>query len=283
MNDSAESGLLKPVDIRQVFRAKNPRLARMIPGFVYRYLERIVHQKDINAFLSVHGHKTGLDFVHAAIEDFNVSLQVNGEENLERNGRFIFACNHPWGGFDGMLLMDVLARHYSDFRVLVNDILMYIANLHGLFIPINKHGKQDPEAARVLHETYLSNVQIVTFPSGFVSRYIGGRVMDMVWKKNFISKAVQYRRDIIPVFFDGRNSRFFYALYLIRKFLGIKTNLEMLYLVDETYRHRNKNLAVTFGRPIPYTTFDRSKSPMQWAKWVKEQVYALGGITDIPV
>jgi putative hemolysin len=160
---------------------------------------------------------------------------------------------------------------------------MNILNLQSLFIPINKHGKQGAEAASRLHEAFLSDIQIITFPSGLVSRYIRGQVMDLEWKKNFISKAVRYKRDIIPVHITGRNSDFFYRLYKIRKFLGIKANLEMFYLVDETYKHRNDHLTITFGRPISYLTFDSSKTPIQWAKWVKEQVYALAGITEVPV
>ena len=283
MSDNGLPGKIKPVNVRQVFHDKNPRLASILPGFVYRYLEKIIHQKEVNDFLAKHGVKIGLDFVRAAIEDFNVTITVAGEENLPKDRRCIFASNHPLGGFDGMLLMDIMDRYYTDFKFLSNDILMNIVNLHPLFIPINKHGKQAIESAGKLHEAYLSDTQIVTFPSGLVSRYIHGQVMDLEWKKNFITKAVHYKRDIVPVHFTGRNSPFFYRLYLIRKFLRIKANLEMFYLVDETFKHRNDHLTVTFGKPIPYCTFDSSKSPLQWAKWVKEQVYGLAGITDVPV
>lgn len=274
---------IKPINIRQVFHDKNPRLAAMLPAFIYRYLERIAHQRDINEFLEKHGEKQGLDFVRAALQDFNVTITVIGEENLPRNKRCIFAANHPLGGFDGILLMDVMSRYYSDFRFLSNDILMNITNLHSLFIPINKHGKQAMESAARLHEAYLSDKQIVTFPAGLVSRYINGQVMDLEWKKNFITKSVQYQRDVVPVHFTGRNSAFFYRLYRIRSMLGIKANLEMFYLVDETFKHRNDHLTVTFGKPIPFTTFDHSRTPVQWAKWVKEQVYGLAGVTVVPL
>jgi putative hemolysin len=274
---------IREINIRRIFHDKNPTLARMLPGFVFRYLERIAHQREINDFLARHGDKMGLAFARAAIEEFNVSVTIRGDENLPRDGRFIFAANHPLGGFDGILLMDVLSRYYSDYKFLSNDLLMNIINLHPIFIPINKHGKQAVEAAARLDEAFRSDTHIVTFPSGFVSRYIGGQVMDLQWQKNFISKAIQYKRDIIPVHFTGRNSGFFYRLYKIRKLLGIRSNLEMFYLVDETFRHRNDHLTVTFGPPISYVTFDKSRTPLQWAKWVKEQVYALGGVTDVPL
>lgn len=270
------------VNVRQVFYNKNPKLARLLPGFIFSYLERIVHQDDINGFLSRHGDKYGVEFARAAIEDFHVSLELKGEENLPKDSRCIFASNHPLGGFDGILLMEVMSMHYSDFRFLSNDILMNIPNLVPLFLPINKHGKQATESAEKLHEAYLSDVQIVTFPAGLVSRKIKGQIIDLEWKKNFISKAIRYKRDIVPVHCTGRNSDFFYRLANFRKFLGIKSNIEMLYLVDETYRHQNEKVTITFGKPVPYTLFDHTRTPLQWAKHIKEIVYAMAGETRVP-
>jgi hypothetical protein len=172
-----------PVNVREVFRNKNPRLAGLLPGFIFRYLEKIVHQEDVNSFLDRHGDKFGLDFARAAIEEFDVKLSVKGIDNIPTEGKYIFASNHPLGGFDGLLLMSVLESRFSGFKVLVNDILMNIKNLHPLFIPINKHGKQGLEAARILDEAYRSDLQILTFPSGFVSRRIKGQIVDLVWKE----------------------------------------------------------------------------------------------------
>ncbi len=273
----------QPVNVREVFRNKNPRLAGLLPGFLFRYLERIVHQLEINSFLERHGDKTGLDFVHAVIDEFDVKLTVEGIDDIPREGRYILTSNHPLGGFDGMLLMSILEKKFNGFKVLVNDILMNIKNLHPLFIPINKHGKQGLEAAKALDETYQSDIQILTFPAGFVSRRIKGQIVDLVWKKNFIVKSVQYQRDIIPVFVSGRNSEFFYRLGTIRRALGIKANLEMFYLVDETFRHRHKSISIIFGTPISYQTFDKSRKSLEWARWVKEKVYKLNGIDSIPV
>jgi putative hemolysin len=271
------------INVRQVFYNKNPKLARILPGFIYRYLERIVHQDDINGFLQRHGQKFGVDFARAAIEEFNIKLEVKGTDNLPGDKRCIFASNHPYGGFDGILLMEVMSRYYSEFAFLSNDIMMNIGNLASLFLPINKHGKQTAESAGKLHEAYLSNMQILTFPAGLVSRKIQGQIIDLEWKKNFISKAIHYKRDVIPVHCTGRNSEFFYRLANFRKLMGIKSNIEMLYLADETFKHKNEKVTISFGKPISYNTFDRTKTPVQWAKCVKEQAYALAGITSVPL
>jgi putative hemolysin len=275
MQENSPDMEITRIDVRKVFHSKNPKLSNLLPGFVFRYLERIAHQNDINDFLERHGDKYGLAFARAAIQEFNVSVTLEGEENLPREGHFIFASNHPLGGFDGMILIDVITRIYGEVRSLTNDILMNVANMTDLFVPINKHGKQASEAAAILDAAFRSDIQILTFPAGLVSRYVGGRVMDLEWKKSFITKSVQYKRDVIPVYFHGRNSNFFYAFYRVRKFLGIKTNLEMFYLVDETFKHRNKSFRITFGKPIPHQTFDRSKTHAEWAEWVKGRVYGL--------
>ncbi len=223
MNGSEASGKVKLVNVRQVFHDKNPHLAALLPGFVYRYLERIAHQREINEFLAKHGDKYGLDFARAAIQDFNVTVTVAGEENIPRNSRCIFASNHPLGGFDGILMMEVMSRYFTDFKFLSNDILMNIINLHPLFIPINKHGKQAIESAGKLHEAYLSDTQIVTFPSGLVSRYINGQVMDLEWKKNFITKAIHYQARCCSGTFYGQEFCFFLSTLPAQENAGHKS------------------------------------------------------------
>jgi len=263
------------VNVREVFRSKNPRMAKILPGFVYRYIERIVHQDYINDFLRRHGEKRGLDFIHAVLDEFNVDITIQGEHNIPRKGRFIFASNHPLGGFDGILLLDIVNRYLGNAKFLVNDILMNMSVLEDLFIPINKHGAQTRESALLLDEIFRSDIQILTFPSGLVSRKIKGIIQDLPWQKSFVSKAVQYQRNIIPVHFSGRNSNFFYNLANIRKFLGIKWNLEMFFLVDETIKHRNTDITVTFGEIIPWSGISKDKSYQEWADDIRSKVYAL--------
>ena len=277
-----QSQFLKPINIKQVFKEKNPALARYIPGFIYRYLKKIVHENDINEFLERHGTKLNVDFINAALEDYNVKLNVKGVDSLPETGHLLFVSNHPLGGFDGLLLMKTIFEKYGSCKVLINDILMNLANIRGMFIPINKHGRQASDFARTINEAYASDEQLMTFPAGMVSRKINGQIMDLKWQKSFIQKCVQYKRTVIPTFVTGNNSQFFYRLANIRKTLGIKANIEMLYLVNETYKHLNKSFTIKFGNPISYETFNSSKKSQEWAKWVKEQAYALNGISEVP-
>lgn len=271
---------VKPIDIREIVRSKSPSIARMLPGFVYRYIHRIIHVDYINYLLKEFGHLDDLEFLRAIIKDFNVNIVILGEENLPADGRFIFAGNHPLGGFDGIILLEVLTRRYSQVRFLVNDILMNITPIKGLFVPINKHGAHSREAARMIDQAMQSDMQILTFPSGLVSRKIKGRIADLAWKKNFIHKAIEHKRDVIPVYFTGRNSNWFYFLAKLRKFLHISWNLEMFYLPDETYKHRNKTVCVRFGKPIPWQAFTKDKTAQEWTEYVRGQVYAMAAEAD---
>ncbi len=278
-----KKSLLDKVDVKKAFYKKNPRVAKLLPGFIYWFIQRIIHQKDLNDFLSRHGQKTGIDFVNAAIKDFNISINVEGEENIPNNERYIIVANHPLGGFDGIILMHLMSKYFPDIKFLVNDILMNILNLEELFIPVNSFGGQSVEYVKRIEEEYASDSQILNFPAGICSRKIKGRIMDLPWKKSFINKAINHKRDIIPVYFGGRNSNFFYNLANLRKFLGIKTNIELFLLPGEMYKQRNKTISVNFGNSVSYKTFDKSKSHREWAKWIKDKAYALGGVYDIPL
>jgi putative hemolysin len=263
-----------------VFLKKNPKLAKKLPGSVYRYINRIGHIDEINELLAHHGNEQGIEFANSMVKEFNVHQTLVGVENIPPAGRFIFASNHPLGGFDSLLLLGNLQRWLGETVTLVNDILMNIPQLHPVFVPLNKHGGHPKEIIRQLHETYSSDKQILIFPSGFASRKINGKIQDLPWKKHFIAKAIEYERDVIPVHVSGRNSNFFYRLARFRSLLGIKWNLDMFYLSDETFRHKNQNFTLTFGKPISYKHFDNSKTLDQWAAEVREIVYKLPNVFE---
>ncbi len=264
------------IDLRKAIGDKNPRLLRMLPGFVIRYLERTIHQDDLNEIIGRYGHMKGVDFVRNALEFMHVSWETYGLENIPKEGRFIFVSNHPLGGLDGLVFMKVIGEIFPEIRFPVNDLLLNIPGLNAVFLPINKHGSQSRDAVRAIDEAYASDAQILYFPAGLCSRKKKGKIVDLKWQKHFIKKAVQYKRDVIPVFFSGRNSNFFYNLSNIRIALGIKANIEMIYLPDEMFKQKDKKLALKVGNPIPYTLFDRSHKPDYWADYVRERVYELG-------
>ena len=275
MDPLTEKKIFLQIDVEDVIRSKSPSLAKVIPGFLIRYLKRIIHQDDINLILRNFGHLKDLEFIKPTLEFMGINYRVFGSENFPYVGRYFFVSNHPLGGLDGLVFMNELGKHYKNIKFPVNDILMNLENLSGIFLPVNKHGGQAKDAIRQLEETYASDSQILYFPFGLCSRKKHGVVKDLVWHKSFITKAVQHKRDIVPAFFSGHNSNFFYNLSNIRTSLGIKANIEMLYLPDEMFRQKEKEISLVFGKPIPWQTFDRSKSPSEWAEWVKIKSYEL--------
>jgi putative hemolysin len=262
------------IDVQKVFADKNPTLSRMIPGFIVSYLKRIIHQDEINAFLMQHGHLKGLPFVDEVVNMFRPSITLRGLDNITPEGRFVVASNHPLGGLDGIVLMQAIGKVRHDIQFPVNDILLNISNLQPLFVPINKHGS-NADNIRILNETFEGNSIVCYFPFGLVSRKRKGIIRDLDWKKTFLSKARRYKRDVVPTHISGRNSDFFYRLANLRKFLGIKANIEMLYLVEEFFKQQDQDICITFGSPIPWQFFDRRHTENQWAERLRGFVYYL--------
>jgi len=263
------------IDVKNVIYSKNPALAKAVPGFVINYLKRIVHQDELNEFLGKWGHLRDSELIEAGLKHFEIKFKVLNSENIPESGRYIFVSNHPLGGLDGLVFIYELSKHFHDIKFPVNDILTNIKNLSGIFLPVNKHGSLAKEAARMIEEAYSSDCQILNFPAGLCSRKIRGVIMDLRWQKSFITKSIQHKRDVIPAFFSGRNSNFFYNLANVRKMLGLKVNIEMLYLADEMFKQRDKEITLVFGEPIPWETFDKSRSALEWADWVKSKSYEL--------
>lgn len=269
------------IDIRGVLKRKAPKAH--IPEFIIRYLERITHVKQMNAFLSIHTTEKNYDFIKVVLEEeLGCSASIEGTDNIPTDGcPVIFVSNHPLGGLDGMIIAQMIHESrkssHRELKVIVNDLLMHIEPLAGLWAPVSKVGKLSKEQALEQQKMWESEVDVLSFPAGACSRLqrINGKwqIKDLEWQKNFIQRAKEYKRNIVPIFFEGHNSKFFYTLAFIRKLLHIKLNIEMLYLVDEMYGSYGKHFRVHVLPPIPYTTFDNSKTPKEWAQYVKDIVY----------
>ena len=266
----------KFINIEKAIASKNPRLLKLLPGFLLRYIKRVIHEDELNDAIYRNRHRHDIDFVNAAMEEFGANTSVRGEENIPREGGVIMAANHPLGGLDGIAFMKVAGQYRPDIRFFVNDLLMALKNFAPIFVPVNKHGRNSSEYTQKFEEVYASDACLLIFPAGLVSRRQEHRkVMDLMWRKSFITKAIQYHKNVVPVYIDGHNSKFFYNLAYWRKKIGIKANLEMFYLVDEMYRQKGKTISFIFGEPISWETFTRDKPAEYWAGRVKEHVYAL--------
>ncbi|MCF0202104.1 MAG: glycerol acyltransferase [Bacteroidaceae bacterium] len=269
----------KTLDIDRILKGKLGNKSRLVPRFLVNWLKAIAHEEELNEFLWSSRHATGTVWLKECISYLDIDLQLVGGENLPDDSdgrRYTFVSNHPLGGADGIILGSVIGERYNgNFAYLVNDLLMNLPGLAPLCIPINKTGKQSRDFPRMVNEGFRGDKHMLMFPAGICSRKIDGRIQDVPWSKTFVSKSIETHRDIVPIHFSGRNSERFYRIANISKSLGLKFNPAMLLLSDEMYLNRHKTFTVTIGKPIHYKTFDKSRTALQWAQYVREKVYDL--------
>lgn len=269
----------KTIDISDILRGKMGSKAKFVPSPLVKWLKHIVHQDEVNKYLWDSRHLTGVEWLEDCMRYLDMTLEIVGKENLpdKNDGKlYTFVSNHPLGGEDGVALGAVIGRHYDGrFRYLVNDLLMNLPGLAPLCIPINKTGSQSRSFPAMVEAGFRSDNHMLMFPAGLCSRRINGEIRDLPWKKTFITKSVETHRDVVPIHFGGRNSDFFYTLANVCKALGIKFNIAMLFLVDEMYKNVHKSFRIAIGKPIPWQTFDKSRTPAQWAQYVQDEVYKL--------
>ena len=263
------------IDIDKVISSKSPSLQKKLPRFAVRWLKKILHIDEINYYLYLYRDKFGPDFTEVILSKaLSIKIEVVNPQNIPHGNNPLLVANHPLGGVDGMALINEIGKVRKDVLFPVNDFLLYLPGLRDNFIPINKVGRNSSNL-NALEEAFKGNNALLYFPAGLCSRKQNGQIKDLEWKKAFIKKAIQYHRDITPVYVDAKNTNRFYRIANLRKKLGIKFNIEMALLPDEMFKQRGKTIRLIFGKPISYTVFDKRHSDTEWAALVKEYVYEL--------
>lgn len=265
------------IDLEAVISGKAPQLKKKLPTWTIRMMERLICQKEMNDILTRLGHNNGAAFAKAMSRDLNVKYTVEGMENLNRQGHYMLVSNHPLGAFDGISYIAIFGDYFKQIKVIVNDLLMYIEPLQSVFLPVNTMGRQKRADIENLQRAYNNpETQLISFPAGFCSRYIDGRIQDIEWKKSVIRQSIESKRDIVPMYFEGRNSITFYALEWVRRKLHMKFNIGLILLPRQMIKTaRGKHFRIYIGKPIPYQHFDQSKTDTQWAQWLREECYKL--------
>ena len=263
------------LDLEQVIRSKAGDKARYIPRFVMNWIKKFMHLDFINDYLK-EGY-VGVDFCVNAIEYLGVELEVKGLENLPKDGRtYTFVSNHPLGAIDGVTLGAVIGNEYNGkIKYFLNDLLMNLKGLAPLGIPVNKFGGQARNLSTLVKEAYTSENQVLVFPAGLCSRKIDGKIQDIKWSKAFVKYSRETGRDIVPVYFEGENSKRFYRIASLQKKLGLKFNFAMMLLPSEMYRSKGRKYRVTIGKQISILSFDKTRSDNECAQIVRNKVYEL--------
>ncbi len=271
----------KTIDIDQILESKLGAKKKWVPRFAVRWLKHIVHEDEVNRYLWSSRHLVGTEWLEECVRYLDMHVTIEGEENLpsKDDGKlYTFVSNHPLGGQDGVCLGAIIGRHYDGrFRYLVNDLLLNLPGLRPVSIGINKTGRQSRDFPRMVEAGFQSDNHMLMFPAGLNSRKHGDVIHDLPWKKTFVAKSVEYKRDVVPIYFSGRNSDRFYRVANLCKALHSKVNFAMLFLVDEMYKNVHKDFRIVIGKPIPWQTFDKSRTAAEWVLYVEDKVYEQAG------
>ena len=250
-----------------------PAMRAKLPGFAKRFLKRRLHIDQINDCIMKAEHYAGAGFFDEALDYIGITYKVRGEENLDLSKKYLFACNHPLGGPEALIIGSIFRKIYGDgFMVPSNQILYNMKPLQEFFVPVSVGGRQGRGIAEKIAGMFESDRQVLVFPAGLCAKSIKGVVTEMPWKKMFITQSRKYERDVVPVHISGHNSKWYFFLSWLSRMLKLKFNIGMLYLVDELFGQKGNEFVITFGKPVPYESFDSSKTDLQWADEVKNIV-----------
>ena len=263
------------INIARIIKDGDSSNLKRIPGFVIKWIEKIIRQEKLNQILTKYSAYEGLEFLPKIIEEFNINIEVDGIKNLPESGRCFFLSNHPFGIIDGLVLTTIVSNKYHVLKSIGNEVFMYVPHLKPLIAAVNVFGRNSREYISALESIYNSDVPITHFPAGLVSRRYKNKIQDGQWQKSFITKAISFKRDVVPIYFYGRNSNLFHIINVVRRVLGIKTNFELILLPHEMFRKKNKTIKVKIGKPISYQIFDKTYSHWDWADRVRRHVYDL--------
>lgn len=264
----------KFVDVEHILKTKARKLYRWLPRFAINWIKNKLHEEEINRAMFLLKDVKGLDFNTKVLEYLEASVESLNAELIPRQGNITVVANHPLGGLDGLALIKAVGDVRPDVHFLVNDILKNVSNYGDVFVAVNKVGATSAGSLRTMEEIFRLGGAVLIFPAGLVSRKIDGKVRDLVWKKSFVTQSVDHKRMVQPVYIEGQNSSFFYNFANWRKKLGVKFNIEMLFLPDEMFKADKATIRIHFSQPFSYEVFDGSRSHKEWSEEVYRYIYS---------
>ncbi len=266
---------MNSINISHIIKNSDSKFLKSLPNFVIKVIIKIFRQKELNRTINKCSDYDGIDFMTKFLEELDIKIEIEGKENLPENGKCIFVANHPFGLLDGIILTNVIGNKYKQIKIIGNEALMFIPNLRSIIANVSVFGKNPKKYFIELNKVFASDIPIIHFPFGLVSRFYKFKIQDKSWKKSFITKAVTNQRDVVPIRFHGRNSNLFYTIYFFRQIFKIKFKIELVLFPREMFKKKGKSIKVKIGKPISHNVFDKSLSHTEWAQKVRSQVYKL--------
>lgn len=225
----------------------------------------------------------GREFADHLLENMNITIDVNPTqlENIPKEGGFVVVSNHPFGGIEGVMLLSAIAKVRPDFKIMANFILSHIPNLSECFFAVNPFEK-NPEwkssvggiKGAILHLEAGNGLGV--FPAGEVSRYHGHDYPeDLPWSNSIARIIKNAKVPVVPVFWEGRNSKLFYAVDKIHPMMGTAR------LCRELANKHDQRFNLQIGKPILPAEVALYEKPADLAAYLHSRSYALEA--NIPV
>jgi 1-acyl-sn-glycerol-3-phosphate acyltransferase len=272
----------KFIDIEKILKEKAYKLYKWLPRFAINWLKKKLHEDDINDAMEHLKDDVGLEFNRRGLDKLGAKVESVHAELVPKTGSIVIVSNHPLGGLDGMALIKAVGEVRPDVRFFVNDVLKNLKNYGEIFVAVNKLGAASASSLRVMEEVFRTESALLLFPAGLVSRKQNGLVRDLEWRKSYVTQAIDHKRMIQPTFIEGENSQFFYNFAMWRKRIGIKANIEMLFLPDEMFKARKETIKIHFSKPFDSSLLDASKTHKQWSALIYQYIYSPEFMKGIP-
>ncbi len=238
----------------------------------------------INKVYSKVADKKGLEFIEGVIDELEVKFEISPEDlkRIPKTGSFISVSNHPFGGIDGILLIRTLGELRPDYKVLANFVLSKIKPMEEFFFPVNPFdSRKDSKSSLSGLKLALNHLKegncLGVFPAGEVSTYHSGllNIADRKWQPSMVRLIKNAKVPVVPIYFEGSNSKLFHLLGLIHPML------RTIKLPSELFNKRNKVIRIRVGNPIPVEEQDEFPDLNQYSRFLRAKTYALGTSLEV--
>lgn len=264
---------------------KSAKLNRIGGISAARIIMLVLKIDKINKIYAENWFKGSLEFIDSLLEILEIKFDISEEDlnRIPKTGPFITISNHPYGGLEGILLLKLISSRRADYKLMANDLLQRIEPLQDMLLPVNPfETKRDFKSSISGIKQALTHLQdgkggIGIFPAGEVSTYyqFSGAITDKQWENPILKFIKKANVPIIPIHFQGTNSRLFHLLGMIHPML------RKVKLPSEFLNKKNKNIKIRIGNPINLKEQEEFSDISRFGRFLRAKTYALDNSMEV--
>lgn len=251
---------------------------------VLALLSRVARIDAVNDLYDTICQANGLESIDVLFNALDIEIEYDPSEleHLPKSGPFIIVSNHPFGALDGLALIKTVAQVRPDFKMMANFLLQNVEPIRDYFLAVNpfedRKGVYSNIAGLKAAMAHVENGHCMgIFPAGEVSTFQGDlrTITDKKWANSAVKMVKNAKVPVVPVYFDGANSRIFHLLGLIHP--GLRT----LALPSEMLKKKGKAIRLRIGKPIPPKDMEMFTNVDQYSRYLRAKTYALGSSFEV--